>query len=280
MLSRLTRLITLGAFGTFLSIPALAQPDPKANAAFDSYILNVEAHVAGQHQSLDGFLAPVTLPDAVTRLSKGELLIEKLTPDPSPDLPGALLFDWRGTAFVPGAKAADFERLLRDFNNYPKVFVPEVVQGETLSQNADHLQSRLRVRQHHVITVVLDSTYDVTFGRLDPAHGYSLSRSVDISEIESAGTPKEKALPPEKAHGFLWRLNSYWSWEERDDGLAIQIESISLTRTVPPGLGWAIRPMVESIPRESLEFTLRSAANALRKGPAEPEPSDKPAPKR
>ena len=31
-------------------------------------------------------------------------------------------------------------------------------------------------------------------------------------------------------HGFLWRLNIYWSYEERDGGLYMQIESISLTR--------------------------------------------------
>ena len=43
----------------------------------------------------------------------------------------------------------------------------------------------------------------------------------------------------------------------------MQIENVSLTRSVPFGLGWAIRPYVESIPRESLEFTLRSVLNAL-----------------
>jgi hypothetical protein len=62
-------------------------------------------------------------------------------------------------------------------------------------------------------------------------------------------------------HGFLWRMNTYWSWQERDGGLYLQVESVSLTRGIPVGLGWAVRPFVESIPRESLEFTLRASRN-------------------
>jgi hypothetical protein len=123
----------------------------------------------------------------------------------------------------------------------------------------------MRVRQRHVVTVVLDTTYDVDFGRLDPSHGYSSSQSTRIVEIDAPGTPEERALTSDEEHGFLWRLNTYWSYEERDGGLYMQIESVSLTRSIPPGLGWMIGPFVESVPRESLEFTLRSACNALRK---------------
>jgi hypothetical protein len=176
-----------------------------------------------------------------------------------------MLHDWRGTAFAAGAKAADFERLMKDFNAYPQHFSPQVLQAKTLSQQGDHFVATMRVRQHHVITVVLDTTYDITFGQLDARHGYSISRSTRISEIDSPGTRNERALKPDEDHGFLWRLNTYWSYEERDGGLYMQIESVSLARSIPTGLGWAVGPFVESVPRESLEFTLRSTCNALRK---------------
>lgn len=176
-----------------------------------------------------------------------------------------MLHHWRGTAFAPGATAADFERLMRNFGAYPRRYAPQVVQTRVLSQQGDHYQVLMRVKQHHVITVVMDTQYDVTFARLDAQHGYSLSRSTRISEISSPGTANERTLSPSEDHGFLWRLNSYWSYEERDGGLYMQIESVSLTRAIPTGLGWAIGPFVESVPRESLEFTLRSTCNALRK---------------
>ncbi len=245
---------------------AMAGPTPAAVSAFNSYIGTVESRLAQQHRSEDGFLAPLASdPQSELRLRRGELIIEKLTPSNEANLPGALLHHWRGTAFAAGAKAADFERLMRDFNSYPQHFAPQVLQAKVLMQEGDHLQAWMRVRQRHIITVVMDTTYDATFGRLDAQHEYSLSRSTKISEIASPGTSSEHALSASEEHGFLWRLNTYWSYEERDGGLYMQIESVSLTRSIPTGLGWVVRPFVESVPRESLEFTLRSTCNALRK---------------
>ncbi len=243
-----------------------AEPSPAALSAFNSYISALESRLAQQHRSPNGFLAPVTLSEQnETRLRHGDLIIEQITPSTAADLPGAMLYHWRGTAFAPGATAAGFERLMKNFNAYPQIYSPQVLQAKILSQQGDHFQVIMRVRQKHVLTVVMDTTYDVTFGRLDAFHGYSLSRSTQISEIDSSGTNHERALSLNEEHGFLWRLNTYWSYEERDGGLYMQIESVSLTRSIPTGLGWAIGPFVSSVPRESLEFTLRSTCNALRK---------------
>jgi hypothetical protein len=154
---------------------------------------------------------------------------------------------------------------MKNFAAYPKVYAPQVIQTLILSEQHDHFQVSMRTRQKHVITVVMELTLDVTFGRLDARRGYSLSRSTKISEIKSPGSSDERLLGPNEDHGFLWRLNTYWSYEERDGGIFMQIESVSLSRSVPEGLGWAIKPFVESVPRESLEFTLRSTSKALRK---------------
>ena len=240
-----------------------AEPSPAALAAFDTYVKNVDARLAAQHHTPGSFLAPVSASDA-DRLRQGQLIVERLTPSTTAEFPGALLHHWRGTAFAPDAHAADFARLLRDFASYPQYFAPDVIAAKVLTQDGDRIQASLRVRQKHVITVVMDTTYDVVFGRLDSRHGYSTSRSTRIEEIDSPGTTAERPLSASEEHGFLWRLNTWWTWEERDGGLYLQIEAVSLTRSLPALLGWAIRPYIESIPRESLEFTLSSARNALR----------------
>jgi hypothetical protein len=240
-------------------------PATAAVSAFDQYVAGVEGRLVRQHRSAKGFVAPAAGPEVEARLRRGELIVEKLTPANGADLPGAMLHHWRGTAFVAGATAADFERLMRDFGAYPQRFSPQVVQARVISQAGDRFQTAMRVRQRHVITVVMDTTYDVSFGRLDQRHGYSVSRSSQISEIDSPGTSRERALTAKEEHGFLWRLTTYWSYEERDGGVTMQIESVSLTRSIPAGLGWAVGPFVESVPRESLEFTLRSVCNALRR---------------
>jgi hypothetical protein len=243
-----------------------ADPAPAAVSAFNSYIDKLEARLAQQHRSPGTFIAPVASgADSDARLRRGDLIVEKITPSNVPDLPGAMLHHLRGTAFAPGAKAADFERLMKNFNAYPQHYSPQVLQAKVLAQQGDRFQAMMRVRQVHIITVVMDMAYDITFARLDAQHGSSLAHSTKISEIDSPGTSHERAMGPGEDHGFLWRLDTYWSYEERDGGLYMQIESVSLTRSIPRGLAWAVGPFVESVPRESLEFTLRSTRTALRK---------------
>lgn len=263
-------LFTLCGLLTFIAPACIAeQPSPAAVSTFNSYVASIESRLAHQHQSPenqspDHFLAFASRgPQLGSRLRHGDLIIEQLAPPAAAALPGALLHDWRGTAFIPGAKADDFDQLMRDFPAYPQHFSPQVLQTKILTRNGDEFRVLMRVRQRHVLTVVLDTTYDVTFGQLDPERGYTISRSTQISEIDSPGTAAEHALTPAQNHGYLWRLNTYWSYEQRDGGLYIQIESVSITRSIPTGLAWAVAPYIESIPRDSLEFTLRSTCNAL-----------------
>jgi hypothetical protein len=246
--------------------PVAAEAPPKAVSAFNTYVNGVEARLAEQHRSQKGFLLLVVQnPQSEMRLRRGELIVEKLTSSTGADYPGGLLHHWRGTAFAAGATATDFERLMKDFETYPQHFSPQVLQAKTLTQKDDHFQAWMRVRQKHVITVVMDTTYEVIFGRLDARHGYSISHSTQITEIDSPNTRHERALDSSEEHGFLWRQYTYWSYEERDGGLYMQVESVSLTRSIPTGLGWVIGPFVESVPRDSLEFTLRATCEALRK---------------
>ncbi len=245
---------------------ALAGPPPAAVSAFNSYISALELRLARQHRSQGGVLAAGTIdPKNDERLRREVLVIERLTPSTGAEFQGAMLHHWRGTAFAPGAKAGDFERLMKDINAYPQHYSPQAIQARIVSQQGDRFQVVLRARQRHVITVVTDIAYEIGFTRLDAQHGYSLAHSTQISEIDSPGTSAERALDSDHDHGFLWRLDTYWSYEERDGGVYMQIESVQLTRSIPYGFAWMVGPFVESVPRESLEFTLRATVNALRR---------------
>ena len=247
-------------------LPRCGAEEPGATAVkgFEVYVGGVEQRLERQHRSAEGFVAGLTAENAA-RLRRGELVVERLTPEKTPELPGAMLHHWRGTAFAAGARGEDFERLMRDFAGYPERFAPQVVRAKVVGGGGDNFEVSMRVRQKHVITVVMDTDYEVRFGRLDARDGYSASRSTRMAEIAGAGTAKERVLTGAEEHGFLWRLDTYWSWQERDGGLYMQIESVSLTRSIPTGLGWAIGPFVESVPRESLEFTLRATRDGVQK---------------
>jgi hypothetical protein len=245
-----------------VAAPVGAEPTPAVTATYNADIAKVEARLAGQHQSTGVSLEHLDL----ARLQSGQTVVEQIEPE-NTKLPGALLYHWRGTAFVPGAKAADFERAMKDYDAYPKTFSPEMLQAHVLSHAGEHYQVTMRVRQKHILTAVLDITYDVTFGRggSGAPSGYTISRSTHIAEIDQAGTPQERVLAPGEEHGYLWRQNNYWSYAERDGGLYIQIESISLSRAFPAALGWAFGSFTKSIPRETMEFTLGAMCKALRK---------------
>lgn len=245
----------------FAAVAGAVEPSSAALAGFNSYVAKVDTRLAREHSSPATFLAG----EGAAVLRRGDSAIEELTPAGGEELPGALLHDWRGTAFVPAASAADFERVMENFSAYPQYYVPQVLSARVVARSGDHFQVLMRVRQQRVITVVMDTTYDVTFARLDAQHGYSISRSTKIDEIASPGKHNEHALSPGDNPGFLWRMNTYWTYEQQDGGLFIQIESVSLTRSIPMGLGWAIGPFIESVPRDSLAFTLRATGKALRR---------------
>jgi len=73
-----------------------------------------------------------------------------------------------------------------------------------------------------------------------------------------------KELAAGTGFGFLWRLNAYWLLEPRPDGVYLECRSISLSRDIPAGLGWIIKPMVSSVPRDSLTSSLEAIRKALK----------------
>ena len=78
----------------------------------------------------------------------------------------------------------------------------------------------------------------------------------NIYEVHSAGTASETRTAGDQSGGYLWRINTYCSFEETSAGTIEQCESISLTRGIPFGFGWLVGPFVKSIPKDTLEFTL------------------------
>ena len=82
-------------------------------------------------------------------------------------------------------------------------------------------------------------------------------------------TQKEREKPVGKDRGFLWRLNSYWRFLERDGGVYIQCESLTLTRGIPWGFGLVVKPFVTEIPEETLEFTLSKTRSELERRAAQ-----------
>jgi hypothetical protein len=174
-----------------------------------------------------------------------------------------MIHHWTGVVFIPGAKLEDLLGVLEDYDRHSVYYAPDVERSKIESREGDHFRVFLRFRRHKVITVVLNTEHEVQYFLDAPGRAHSRSSAVRIAEVENAGKSEEREKTPGDDGGFMWRMDTWWRMEERDGGVYVQSEVASLTRDIPTGLGWMIKPFVRDIPKESLTFTLEATRRAV-----------------
>ena len=251
-----------------------AELRPEAAQGFDQSVRLTEMRMQGELEPGGVFLWADGLPEprrseAYARLQRGEVISARLqTPDPSghSSTPGALIHHWVGTVFIPGASLAQVLAVVEDYDRHSEYYKPEVAQSKKVEQSGDDFKVHYRLRKKKVITIILDTDYRVHRHLIDATHAYSNSYSTRITQVEDAGEPDEHELPVGKDGGYLWRFNSYWRYFDSGSGVYVQCEAVSLTRDIPTGLNWLVGPFVQSVPKESLEFTLESTRSEVLRG--------------
>ena len=241
---------------------------PATAAAFDRYVEAAERRMSGEVKSPTTFLWLDTLDavrqrDVIARLRRGEVVTERLRSTEKIDVPDGLVHHWVGVIFIPSVRVRDAVRLMQDYDRHATLFAPNVVQSKILEHQGDRFRVFLRFYMKKVVSVTLNTENEAQFVTVAPDRVYSTIRSTRVSEVENAGTPEEKEMAPGQGHGFMWRLNTYWRFVERDGGTYVQCESISLSRDLPFGIGWMIKPFITEVPRDSLAFTLQRVRSAL-----------------
>ena len=250
-----------------LAVPARAEEatlQAKTLKDFARYVTAVEARSRGLQEQTP-FLAVERLPApqrdrAMASLKRGEVLVtrdglEESTEEVS--IEGGSINHWRGTVFVPDVKLDEVLKVLQEPQS-DKHKQEDVISSRVVSRDGNTQKVFLRLKRTKFVTVVYDTEYDVEYKRLAPERALSNSISTRIVEIENAGTPRERALPEGNDHGYMWRLNTYWRYKQLDGGVVVEVESLTLSRDLPPIIGPLIRPIVNSTARESMTRTLAS----------------------
>jgi hypothetical protein len=130
---------------------------------------------------------------------------------------------------------------------YPGTPPPQedVVESRVLSRRgSDSWRVYLKIVRRSIVTATYDTEHDVVFTRLSPA--LAVSRSVATRIAETGGADR----------GFLWRLNSYWRYQQLRDGVLVEMESLTLSRGVPALVKPVALPLVGRVARESVHRTL------------------------
>jgi hypothetical protein len=238
---------------------------PETLQAFDRYIKATEARIDSQARN-GPFLWADQAAERRALVRKGQIAIDRWSGKSEIEVKGGLIHHWVGTVFIDGATLAKTLAMVQDYNHHKDVYKPEVIDSKLRSRNGNDFKIHLRLLKKKVITVVLNTDHGVRYFPLTDTRWHSRSYSSRIAEVENPGQPNEKEKPVGNDHGFLWRLYSYWRFEQRDGGVYVECEAVSLTRAVPTGLGWLIEPVIRNLPRESLESTLRATRDAVKRG--------------
>jgi hypothetical protein len=213
---------------------------PATNQAFDKYVAAAESKMNGK---------PLKPSGELTAIGGSPINVD-----------GGMIHDWVGGVLVKGGSVDKALAMFEDYAAYKKSFGPEVIDSKLLSHDGDRWSTALRISRRNVFTVTFDTEYAVQYRRLEGGRWAIDSRSTRINELDDDGKP----LPQDTGQGFLWRLNSYWLLEPRPEGVYLECRAISLSRDIPAGLGWIVKPMIASVPRDSLRATVEEARNALR----------------
>ncbi len=241
-----------------------AELKQKTTEAFNKYVAATEQRFGRELMPGGAFLyIDALLPDDrnadYARLKNGEILIDKRTtraPGVDKDVPDGMVHHWVALVFVPGVTLAQVLPVVKDYDHRSELYKPEVIASRLVSHQGDDYKIFLRLYEKRFTTVVFNTDYDVHWGEVSPSEYYSNSISTRIAQVKDSDHPEGPEYPPGTGTGYLWRLNTYWRFDEKDGGVYIQCEALSLTRDIPYGLGWLLKPLVTKVPRDSLNRAL------------------------
>ena len=228
--------------------PAVVVPDLSRQtlAAWNLYVDVTRQRIDREMAAAPRFLALDFAASAVAdraAILAGEMPVAEahsLKPNGSVlEVPDAWVHHWRGAVLIPRVTLDHvFARLQA---SVPGSGQGDVLESAIFARNDASMHVFIKVQRQVTVlmtfTFVYDTEHDVRFRRGDPAHGSSVSVATKIAEVADAGTATEHEYATGDDHGFLWRWNSYWRYEQVAAGVIAECESITLSRTPPWGTG-------------------------------------------
>lgn len=262
-------LVLLCLAGFSLAEARAAVLTPATAAAWDRYYRWADEKAAQEIKDPQKFLvqdrlSPQQKNEVQRRLKAGQTYIDRVTgvvpPNEKFSVPDGEIHHWWGTVLVPRVKLPELMKFLQDYDHHGGKFA-DVIQSRLISKDGNHFTFFFKLsRSKAVVTANYNSIQEATYYPVDSRRVWSKSIATKIAELENPGTPQEKERPPGDDRGFLWRLVSWWRFQETDDGVIIEIESASLSTSIPWWVKWipGVASYIRSTPKESMESVLIS----------------------
>ena len=238
---------------------------PVTLEAWDAYTQAATARMDERLRPGSSFLWIDQHPDSLAKVRAGEIVVAPAGPGIPRKVPSGLIHDWIGAVFVANASLSDVLPVVRDYARYKELYHPSVIDSKVISSSEDTDQfSMLLMNQALLLKTAFDSDYETSYVRVDARRLYSISRSTRVQQVEDFGSPEQRVLGEGEGNGIIWRLFAITRYQERDNGVYIELEALGLSRDIPASLRWLVDPVVRRISRSSLSTSLSQTAQAVR----------------
>jgi hypothetical protein len=264
------RAIKFRAFASLLlmCVPAVSRAAELADEtlqAWEDYIRSANLRMEERLHGPLPFLWVDESIDRRRRVRAGEVLASAAGDHSPVRVTKGLIHDWIGATLIPNAGLEDIFAVVHDYNRYSEFYKPLVIDSKALgADGSEYRFSLLMLNKSLFAKTALASEWDDRYVRVDDQRWYSIASSARIEEIEDYGSPGERKLPLNEGSGYIWRLYSFSRFEQRDDGVYVELEVIALSRDIPGGLRWLIDPIVRRVSRSSLLTSLIETRSAVR----------------
>jgi putative flippase GtrA len=255
-------LMTTASFFLMTASAGAADLKPETLKAWKAAVRETEERIAAELSSERGFLAMdfLTAKDADRErqgVLSGEIPVGEISNTQGIKVPDGMIHHWRGSVFIPGVPL-DFILSRVKNPNLEDTKQEDVLDSKVLERSPDGLKLYLKLQRSKIITVVYNTEHLVRYQSHGPDRESSSSIATKIAEIEFVSGNSEREKPQGHDRGFLWRMNSYWRYQQVDGGVIVECESMTLSRSAPFLLEYVVRPLIKSTARESMNRTLES----------------------
>jgi hypothetical protein len=243
---------------------------PDTLKAWHASVERAERRIAEELSSSKGFLAldfqdPLRAARERKAVLSGEIPTKQVPTDLNGEsirVPDGMIHHWRGSVLIPNVT---LNFVLSRIKNptAEDTRQEDVLDSRVLERTPDRLKLYLKLQRSKIVTVMYNTEHLVQYKWDGADRASSRSIATKIAEIERLSGNLEKEKPEGHDRGFLWKMNSYWRYQQVEGGVIVELESMTLSRSIPSFLQPIARPIIDSIARESMERTLQSTRARL-----------------
>jgi hypothetical protein len=243
-----------------VALSKAAEPKLETLRAWDDYISNVNASMAERNSGSRVFLWVDESSETRQRAQNGKLVITNRDPR---KVPQGLIHHWVGVMFIPNVSLDQVMQVLNSYDRYGDIYKSLIRKASVIERAGDTVKLNVIAAQKAFsVTGAVDTDEEIRIVRPAPDRVCITANSVRMQEIANYGQPSEHAFPEDRRPGFVWRALIVQRLEQRDGGVYVELETISLSRGIPWEVRWLIKPLTDDLPRKMMTDILEETRAA------------------